>query len=74
MLKVVVAYIESNKFDAVRRDLAESGISHMAAIAAGSVTPDPFAAMPYRGSPHTMQLSEKTRPEATANPVGGTAE
>jgi nitrogen regulatory protein PII len=63
MLKVVVAYIDSEKFEAVRRDLAESGITHLAAIAAGSVTPDPFAALPYRGSPHTLALTQKTRLE-----------
>ena len=63
MLKVVVTYIDSEKFDAVRRDLFDSGISHLAAIAAGSGTPDPFTALPYRGSAHTLALTEKTRLE-----------
>jgi nitrogen regulatory protein PII len=63
MLKVVVTYIDSDKFDAVRRDLADSGISHMAAIAAGSATPDPFTALAYRGSAHMLTLTEKTRLE-----------
>jgi len=63
MLKVVVAYIDSVKFDAVRHDLAETGVSHLAVIAAGSATPDPFATLPYRGSPHTSGLTEKLRLE-----------
>jgi nitrogen regulatory protein PII len=63
MLKVVVAYIDSVKFEAVRHDLAEAGISHLAVIAAGSSTPDPFATLPYRGSPHTSGLTEKLRLE-----------
>ena len=63
MLKVVVAYIDSAKMDAVRRDLADAGVSHMAAIAAGSATPEQFAATTYRGSSHTANLPEKLRLE-----------
>jgi nitrogen regulatory protein PII len=63
MLKVVVAYIDSVKFEAVRHDLEGIGISHLAVIAAGSATPDPFATLPYRGSPHTSGLTEKLRLE-----------
>jgi nitrogen regulatory protein PII len=63
MLKVVVTYIDSEKFDAVRQDLGESGITHLAAITAGSATPEPFAPAPYRGSPYTITLTEKTRLE-----------
>lgn len=63
MLKVVVAYIDSERIDAVRADLAEIGVTHLAVIAVGSVTPDPFARLPYRGSPHTLNLTEKMRLE-----------
>jgi nitrogen regulatory protein PII len=63
MLKLVVTYIDSDKFDAVRNDLAGIGISHLAAITVGSATPETFTTMPYRGSAHTLQLTEKTRLE-----------
>jgi nitrogen regulatory protein PII len=63
MLKLVVAYVDPDRFEAIRRDLTEGGVSHLAAIAVGSVTPDPFTATPYRGSAHTPHLPEKTRLE-----------
>src|SRR5262249_26879222 len=46
MLKLVVAYVDPDRFEAIRRDLTEGGVSHLAAIAVGSVTPDPFTATP----------------------------
>ena len=63
MLKVVVAYIDSEKFEAVRLDLTKSGVTHLAVMAVGSATPEPFAVLPYRGSPHTLNLTQKTRLE-----------
>ena len=63
MLKVVVAYVDPERFEAIRHDLSEVGVSHMAAMAVGSVTPDPFTRMVYRGSAYTPHLSEKTRLE-----------
>lgn len=63
MLKLVVAYIDSEKVEVVRHELAAGGVTHLAAIAVGSATPDPFAALPYRGSPHMPNLTEKTRLE-----------
>ena len=63
MLKVVVAYIDASKFEIVRQDLVEIGVTHLAAIAAGSATPEPFAESPYRGSPHMSNLTTKARLE-----------
>lgn len=63
MLKLVVAYIDSEKFVAVRRDLKSHEITHLAAIAVGSATPEEFDPLPYRGSAHLPNLTEKTRIE-----------
>jgi nitrogen regulatory protein PII len=63
MLKVVVAYIDANMFDPIRRDLAAYGIASISAIAAGGASEEHFVAPHYRGSPHTHQLAEKLRLE-----------
>jgi hypothetical protein len=63
MLKAVVAYVDADMFEAVRRDLAAQGVTYLSAVAAGSATPEPFAAMHYRGSAQMVQLAEKVRVE-----------
>ena len=63
MLKVVVAYVDSDKFEPIRRDLASHGIVSISAIAAGGASPDQFVAPHYRGSPQTLNLAEKIRIE-----------
>jgi nitrogen regulatory protein PII len=63
VIKVVIAYIDSNKFEAIQRELTEYGITHTSAIAAGGASRDRFVAPNYRGSPHTQNLAEKIRLE-----------
>lgn len=63
MIKVVIAYIDSDKFEPIRQDLAAYGITHASAIAAGGASEDRFVAPHYRGSPQTLNLAEKIRIE-----------
>jgi hypothetical protein len=63
MLKAVVAYVDAGMFEALRGDLAAHGVTYLSAVAAGSATPEPFAAMHYRGSAQMVQLAEKVRVE-----------
>ena len=63
MLKVVVAYIDSDMFEPIRRDLAAHGITSISAIAAGGASEDSFVAPHYRGSAQTQHLAEKLRLE-----------
>ena len=63
MLKVVVAYIDSNVFEPIRQDLATHGITSLSAIAAGGASVDRFVAPHYRGSAQTQHLAEKLRLE-----------
>ena len=63
MIKVVIAYIDSDKFEAIRKDLAAYGIPYASAMAAGGVSADRFVAPHYGGTPHTQQLAQKIRLE-----------
>lgn len=63
MLKVVVAYIDANMFEPIRRDLSADGIASISAIAAGGASEERFVAPHYTGSPHTQQLAAKLRLE-----------
>lgn len=63
MLKVVVAYIDPEMFEPIRRDLAADGILSISAIAAGGASQDRFVAPSYTGSAHTEHLAEKLRLE-----------
>jgi nitrogen regulatory protein PII len=63
MLKVVVAYIDSDMFEPIRQDLAALGIGSISAIAAGGASGERFVAPHYRGSAHTQHLAEKLRLE-----------
>jgi nitrogen regulatory protein PII len=63
MLKVVVAYIDANMFEPIRRDLTAYGIASISAIAAGGASEERFVAPNYHGSPHTQHLAEKLRVE-----------
>lgn len=61
MLKVIVAYIDSDTFEPIRRDLADYGIQSTSAIAAGGASQDKFVAPHYRGSAQLQHLAEKLR-------------
>jgi nitrogen regulatory protein PII len=63
MLKVVVAYIDANMFEPIRRDLAAYGIASISAIAAGGASGERFVSPHYAGTPHTQHLAEKLRLE-----------
>ena len=66
MLKLVVAYVDTDRFEAVRQDLLARGISSASAIAAGGVTAGSgheFVAPHYKGSNQTFYLQEKIRIE-----------
>jgi nitrogen regulatory protein PII len=63
MLKVVVAYVDSDMFEPIRRDLAGEGIASLSAIAAGGASEDRFVAPNYQGSAHAQHLAEKLRLE-----------
>jgi nitrogen regulatory protein PII len=63
MIKVVVAYIDQDAFDPIRKDLNDYGIESMSVVEAGGASGDRFVAPHFRGSPHTQQLSGKLRLE-----------
>jgi nitrogen regulatory protein PII len=66
MMKVVVAYVDTDRFEAIRKDLVACGITHASAIAAGGVTENSgheFVAPHYKGSNQTKYLGEKIRVE-----------
>jgi nitrogen regulatory protein PII len=63
VIKVVVAYIDSDTFEPIRQDLTAYGIVSMSAIAAGGVSEDRFVAPNYHGTPQTLHLAEKLRLE-----------
>jgi nitrogen regulatory protein PII len=69
VIKVVIAYIDSDKFETIRRELADYGITYISAIAAGGASEDSFVAPNYHGSPQTLHLAEKIRLECV---VGAT--
>jgi nitrogen regulatory protein PII len=63
MIKLVVAYVDADQFEAIRNELAEFGIVSMSAAAAGGVSAERFAAPNYKGTAHTQTLAEKLRLE-----------
>src|SRR5262249_47274095 len=63
MLKVVIAYIDSDTFEPIRQDLAAYGIASISAIAAGGASEERFVAPHYRGSAQVQHLAEKLRLE-----------
>jgi nitrogen regulatory protein PII len=63
MLKVVIAYIDSDTFEPIRQDLAAQGIGSISAIAAGGASEERFVAPHYRGSAQVQHLAEKLRLE-----------
>jgi nitrogen regulatory protein PII len=63
VLKVVVAYIDSDMFERIRRDLAAYGIPSISAITAGGASEERFVAPNYQGSAHAGHLAEKLRLE-----------
>jgi nitrogen regulatory protein PII len=66
MMKVVVAYVDTDRFEVIRKDLVACGITHASAIAAGGVTEHSgheFVAPHYTGSNQTKYLGEKIRLE-----------
>lgn len=63
MIKVVVAYIDSDVFAAIRKDLAADGITSVSVAVAGGASTDTFVAPHFSGTPHTQNLAAKLRLE-----------
>ena len=63
MIKVVVAYIDSDVFVSIRKDLADRGITSVSVAVAGGASTDTFVAPHFSGTPHTQNLAAKLRLE-----------
>ena len=63
-MKMVVAYVDPERFDEIREDLLELGIVSISVLNASGSTPEPTVTGSYRGAKLERHLRPKARIEA----------
>ena len=63
-MKMVVAYVDPERFDEIREDLLELGIVSISVLDASGSTPEPTVTGSYRGAKLERHLRPKARIEA----------
>ncbi|HYZ27536.1 MAG TPA: P-II family nitrogen regulator [Thermoleophilaceae bacterium] len=63
MFKVVIAYVDAEMFEPIRKELVAQGVLSISAMSSGGSSPDQFVAPHYRGTVQTYHLAEKLRLE-----------
>src|SRR5829696_3961870 len=63
-MKMVVAYVDPDRFDEIREDLLELGFVSVSVLNASGSTPEPTVTGSWRGAKLERHLRPKTRIEA----------
>jgi|SRR5215211_5422595 nitrogen regulatory protein PII len=63
-MKMVVAYVDPERFDEIREDLLELGFVSISVLSANGSTPEPTMTGTYRGAKIERHLRPKARIEA----------
>ena len=63
-MKMVVAYVDPDRFDEIREDLLELGFLSISVLNASGSTPEPTMTGSYRGAKLERHLRPKARVEA----------
>jgi nitrogen regulatory protein PII len=63
-MKMVVAYVDPERFDEIREELLSLGFLSISVLSANGSTPEPVVSGTYRGAKLERHLRPKTRIEA----------